>query len=248
MKRKIIPCLDIKDGRLVKGINFVGIKELGDPVERAIAYDKQGADELVLLDIASTSESKLVILDLVKKISKSVSAPLSVGGGIASLEYAKKVLEAGASKFSLSSALVKDRDLLAKCKDEFGSEKIIAAIDSKKRGDGTGWNVVISGGREDTGIDLVDWIKEVSTQGAGEILLTSMDADGRKEGYDIEMLRAVRKSTELPITASGGCGKLEDFGQVFKEGVADSALGASVFHYGTLTVKEVKVYLEGLML
>lgn len=237
--KRIIPCLDVKDGKVVKGINFVGLKEVGDPVELARQYYEQGADELVFLDITATNEERDTITELVSKVAAELFIPFTVGGGIRSLEDIRKILLAGADKVSLNSAAVKNPQLIKEGAEKFGSQCIVLAIDAKKRADG-GWNVYTAGGRNDTGIDLLDWVSEGLSLGAGEILLTSMDADGTKQGYDLEMLQAVQKIAHVPLIASGGCGSLEDFKEVFLNDAADAALAASLFHYGELTVGQVK--------
>lgn len=237
--KRIIPCLDVKDGKVVKGINFVGLKEVGDPVELARQYYEQGADELVFLDITATNEERDTITELVSKVAAEIFIPFTVGGGIRTLEDIRKILLAGADKVSLNSAAVKNPQLIKEGAEKFGSQCIVLAIDAKKRADG-GWNVYTAGGRYDTGIDLLDWVKEGLRLGAGEILLTSMDADGTKQGYDLEMLQAVQKIAHVPLIASGGCGSLEDFKEVFLNDAADAALAASLFHYGELTVGQVK--------
>lgn len=237
--KRIIPCLDVKDGKVVKGINFVGLKEVGDPVELARQYYEQGADELVFLDITATNEERDTITELVSKVAAEIFIPFTVGGGIRTLEDIRKILLAGADKVSLNSAAVKNPQLIKEGAEKFGSQCIVLAIDAKKRADG-GWNVYTAGGRYDTGIDLLDWVREGLSLGAGEILLTSMDADGTKQGYDLEMLHAVQKIAHVPLIASGGCGSLEDFKEVFLNDAADAALAASLFHYGELTVGQVK--------
>ena len=236
--KRIIPCLDVKEGKVVKGVNFVGLKEVGDPVELAQKYYEQGADELVFLDINASYENRDTMLDVVEKVSKVIFIPFTVGGGIRTIEDIKETLRAGADKVSLNSIIVKNPDLINEASKIYGSQCIVAAIDAKKHGDK--WNVYINGGRVDTGKDVIEWIKEVQKRGAGEILLTSMDADGTKDGYDIELLKAANSVCKVPLIASGGCGSLDDFVRVFKEDVADAALAASLFHYGTLSVKQVK--------
>ena len=240
--KRIIPCLDVKEGKVVKGVNFVGLKEVGDPVELAQKYYEQGADELVFLDINASYENRDTMLDVVEKVSKVIFIPFTVGGGIRTIEDIKETLRAGADKVSLNSIIVKNPDLINEASKIYGSQCIVAAIDAKKHGDK--WNVYINGGRVDTGKDVIEWIKEVQERGAGEILLTSMDADGTKDGYDIELLKAANSVCKVPLIASGGCGSLDDFVRVFKEDVADAALAASLFHYGTLNVKQVKETLK----
>lgn len=237
--KRIIPCLDVKDGKVVKGINFVGLKEVGDPVELARQYYEQGADELVFLDITATNEQRDTITELVSKVAAEIFIPFTVGGGIRTLEDIRRLLLAGADKVSLNSAAVKNPQLIKEGAEKFGSQCIVLAIDAKKRADG-GWNVYTAGGRQDTGLDLLDWVKEGLRLGAGEILLTSMDADGTKQGYDLDMLHAVQKIAHVPLIASGGCGCLDDFKDVFLTDAADAALAASLFHYGELSVAQVK--------
>lgn len=244
LTKRIIPCLDVKDGRVVKGINFVGLKELGDPVEYAKKYYQDGADELVFLDITATHEGRRTIKDLVQDVAREIYIPFTVGGGIRTIEDIRTILLAGADKVSLNSAAVRDPDLIRQGAEMFGNQCIVLAVDARKREDGSGWNVVINGGRIDTGKDVLDWVKEGVALGAGEILLTSMDADGTKAGFDIELCKAVRDVVNVPIIASGGCGSLEHFYEVFEKDAADAALAASLFHYDELTVKDVKSYLE----
>lgn len=242
LSKRIIPCLDVKDGRVVKGINFVGLKDVGDPVECAKMYNRQGADEIVFLDITATHEGRKTMADVVRKTAKEVFVPLTVGGGISSVEDFRTLLLAGADKISINSAAVKNPSLISEAADKFGSQCVVVAIDAK-RIDGS-FHVVVHGGRIDTGIDAIKWAKKAQELGAGEILLTSMDADGTKEGFDIELLNAVCNVVSIPVIASGGCGKLEHFSQVFLESKADAALAASLFHYNELTVGQVKTHLR----
>lgn len=244
LAKRIVPCLDVKNGKVVKGINFVGIKEVGDPVELAKSYYQQGADELVFLDITATHEGRGIMEDVVSRVAKEIFIPFTVGGGLKSLDDIKSILRAGADKISLNSAAVRDKSLIEKGAYYFGNQCIVLAVDAKMRQDKSGWNVVINGGRIDTGIDALKWIEEGTKLGAGEILLTSMDADGTKQGFDVKLTKAVSNLTNVPVIASGGCGKLEHFSEVFKEANADAALAASMFHYGEVTVKEVKKYLR----
>lgn len=244
IKRRIIPCLDVKDGKTVKGVNFVGLKEVGDPVELAKKYYAQSADELVFLDIAATHEHRDTMVHMVEKVAENIFMPFTVGGGIRTTEDIRKILRAGADKVSLNSAAVKNPGLLADAASQFGDQCVVLAVDGRLRPDGSGWNVVIHGGRIDTGIDALEWIEHGVSKGAGEILLTSMDADGTKKGFDIPFLKAVRQRVHVPLIASGGCGCLEHFAEVFEENVADAALAASLFHYGELTVGQVKEYLD----
>jgi cyclase len=242
--KRIIPCLDVKDGKVVKGINFVGLKEVGDPASLAKQYYEQGADELVFLDITATYEHRDTMVHIVEKVAEQVFMPFTVGGGIRTTDDIRSILRAGADKVSLNSAAVRNPQLLSDGARMFGNQCIVLAVDGRKRQNEDGWNVVINGGRIDTGIDAIEWIKDGVNRGAGEILLTSMDADGTKAGYDIPFLKAVRNAVHVPVIASGGCGSLAHFVQVFEEDAADAALAASLFHYGELTVKEVKEYLK----
>lgn len=244
LTKRIIPCLDVKNGKVVKGINFVGLKEVGDPVELAQKYYEQGADELVFLDITATHEGRDTMVQVVEQVSSSIYMPFTVGGGLKTIEDIKRVLRAGADKVSLNSAAVKNPELISQGAQIFGNQCIVLAIDAKARVDQSGWNVVIHGGRIDTGIDLLEWVQTGVSLGAGEILLTSMDTDGVKQGYDIKMLEAVRNITNVPVIASGGCGCLEHFAQMFENDVADAALAASLFHYDELSVQDVKAYLQ----
>ncbi|MFR2527243.1 MAG: imidazole glycerol phosphate synthase subunit HisF [Clostridium paraputrificum] len=242
--KRIIPCLDVKEGRVVKGVNFVGLKDVGNPVDLAEYYYKAGADELVFLDITATHEGRGIMRRVVEKVAEKIFIPFTVGGGLKNLEDIKEILRAGADKVSLNSAAVRDKQLIKKGAYYFGNQCIVLAVDAKKREDNTGWNVVINGGRIDTGIDALRWIEEGIRLGVGEILLTSMDADGTKKGFDIELTKSVSNITNVPVIASGGCGELEHFYEVFKDEVADAALAASLFHYGELSVEEVKKYLK----
>ena len=244
IKKRIIPCLDVKDGKVVKGINFVGLKEVGDPVELAKEYYRQDADELVFLDITATHEHRDTMVHIVEKTAANIFIPFTVGGGIRTADDIRRILRAGADKVSLNSAAVRDPQLLRIGAQMFGNQCIVLAVDGRRRKDGSGWNVVISGGRIDTGLDALEWIRDGVNAGAGEILLTSMDADGTKQGYDIEFLKAVKNIVNVPVIASGGCGSLEHFYEVFAEEAADAALAASLFHYGELTVQDVKDYLK----
>lgn len=244
LTKRIIPCLDVKDGKVVKGVNFVGLKEVGDPVDLAKQYYEQGADELVFLDITATHEGRDTMVHVVESVAENIFMPFTVGGGIRTTDDIRKMLRAGADKCSLNSAAVRRPDFISEGAEMFGSQCIVLAVDGRKRKDGSGWNVVINGGRIDTGIDALEWVKDGVKKGAGEILLTSMDADGTKQGYDISFCKAVRDSVVVPVIASGGCGTLEHFAEVFQKDAADAALAASLFHYGTLTVKQVKEYLK----
>ncbi|MCF0105220.1 MAG: imidazole glycerol phosphate synthase subunit HisF [Holdemanella sp.] len=242
--KRIIPCLDVKAGKVVKGINFVGLKEVGDPVDLAKEYYKQQADELVFLDITATHEERDTMVHVVEQVAAEIFIPFTVGGGIRTIEDIKRMLRAGADKVSLNSAAVRNPELIREGSMMFGNQCIVLAIDGRKREDGTGWNVYVRGGREDTGLDLIEWVKKGVSLGAGEILLTSMDADGTKKGFDIDMLKAVHEAVDVPVIASGGCGSLEHFAEVFEEDCAEAALAASLFHYGELTVDDVKDYLD----
>lgn len=243
LAKRIIPCLDVDRGQVVKGINFVGIKSVGDPVECADFYDGQGADEIVFLDITATSDGRATMADVVRRTAKKVFVPLTVGGGIRTLEDFKEILRAGADKVSVNSAAVRDKELISRAADRFGNQCVVVAIDAKRSADGT-FHVVVNGGRIDTGLDAVEWAAEAERLGCGEILLTSMDADGTKNGFDIELTDAVCKCVEIPVIASGGCGKLADFSEVFEKTGADAALAASLFHYKELTVGDVKAHLR----
>lgn len=239
LSKRIIPCLDVKNGRVVKGVHFVGLKDVGDPVECAKAYNEQGADEIVFLDITATNEDRDTIVDVVRETAKQVFVPLTVGGGIRSIDDFRTLLRAGADKISINSAAVRTPQLIRDAADKFGSQCVVVAIDAKRAEDGS-FHVVINGGRIDTGLDAVEWAQKVQELGAGEILLTSMDADGTKNGFDIPLLNAVCAVVHIPVIASGGCGKLEDFAEVFEQSGADAALAASLFHYREVTVSDVK--------
>lgn len=242
--KRIVPCLDVRAGKVVKGINFVGIKEVGDPVELGEYYYKQGADELVFLDITATHEGRGIMEKVVERVAEKIFIPFTVGGGLRNIDDIKRILRAGADKVSLNSAAVRNKELIKAGAYYFGNQCIVLAVDAKKRADNSGWNVFVNGGRIDTGIDALKWIEEATRLGAGEILLTSMDADGTKKGFDIELTRKVSELTNVPVIASGGCGALKDFENVFEDGMADAALAASLFHYGELSVREVKEYLR----
>ena len=242
LAKRIIPCLDVKEGKVVKGINFVGIKEVGDPVECAKAYNAAGADEIVFLDINATHEGRGTMIDVVRRTAEQIFVPLTVGGGIRTIEDFRALLLAGADKISVNSAAVRNPQLIADAAEIFGSQCVVVAIDGKKVDDK--YHVYLNGGRIDTGIDVVAWAKEAERLGAGEILLTSMDADGTKQGFDIGMLNAVCAAVRIPVVASGGCGSLEHFSEVFEKTNADAALAASLFHYKELTVGQVKEHLN----
>ena len=242
--KRIIPCLDVNNGRVVKGVNFVNLKDAGDPVEIAAAYDQAGADEVGFLDITASSDGRNTVVDLVRRVAEKVFIPFTVGGGIRTVDDFRAVLREGADKVSVNSAAIDRPELIHEAAEKFGSQCVVVAIDAKKRVNGEGWTIYKHGGRIDTGIDAVEWAKRVCDLGAGEILLTSMDCDGTKAGYDIELTRAVAEAVSVPVIASGGAGKLADFNEVFTKGKADAALAAGVFHYGRLTVGQVKAYLR----
>ncbi len=241
--KRIIPCLDLKDGRVVKGTKFVDIRDVRDPVEAAIEYAKQGADEIVLLDITSSAEARKTILKILDKVKQSVSIPVAVGGGIKSPADFEEIFAAGADKVSVNSAAVLNPQLIKEASDKFGSNRIVSAIDAAKATNGS-WNVYINGGQTDTGKDVVEWAKEVEALGAGEILLTSIDEDGEKNGYDLPLTKAVAEAVSIPVTASGGAGKMEDFLSAFTEGKASAALAASLFHFGEIEIPKLKAYLR----
>ena len=241
--KRIIPCLDVKDGRVVKGTNFVGLRDAGDPVELAARYDKERADELVFLDITASSDKRDTIVDVARGCASQVFIPFTIGGGIRTVEDMRKMLKAGADKTSLNTAAVKNPSVIREGAEKFGRQCVVRAVDARRSGDHR-WEVYVNGGRTPTGIDCLEWVKRATELGAGEILLTSMDADGTKSGYDIELTRAVSEAVDVPVIASGGAGKLEHFYDVLTEGKADAVLAASVFHYGTFTVREVKEYLK----
>ncbi|MDR0315152.1 MAG: imidazole glycerol phosphate synthase subunit HisF [Oscillospiraceae bacterium] len=240
--KRIIPCLDVKDGRVVKGVSFLNLRDAGDPVDCAIAYNEKGADELVLLDITATHEGRGTMIDVVSKVAKSIFIPFTVGGGIKSLDDFTDILRAGADKVSVNTAAVKNPDLIDNAAKKFGSQCVVCAIDAKKKG--TSWEVYLNGGRIPTGIDAVQWACEAYNRGAGEILLTSMDCDGQKQGYDTQLTKAVSDSVGIPVIASGGAGTMEDFYDAFAQGHADAVLAASLFHFNEIGIKELKKYLK----
>ena len=242
--KRIIPCLDVHNGRVVKGVNFVDLKDAGDPVEIAKAYDQAGADELVFLDITATSEERNTVVDLVQRVAECVFIPFTVGGGIRTVEDFRKLLREGADKISINSSAIQNPQLIHDAAEKFGSQCVVVAIDVKRRPDGSGWNVYRSGGRIDTGLDAVEWAKKAEALGAGEILLTSMDGDGTKAGYDLDVTRAIAEAVSIPVIASGGAGTLEHFKDAFTVGKADAALAASLFHYKELEIRQVKEYLR----
>lgn len=243
--KRIIPCLDVHNGRVVKGVNFVDLQDAGDPVEIAKAYDRAGADELVFLDITATSDARETVVDLVRKVAQCVFIPFTVGGGIRTVEDFRMLLREGADKISINSSAINTPELIRDAAQKFGSQCVVVAIDVKARPDGSGWNVYKNGGRIDTGLDAVSWAKQAERLGAGEILLTSMDGDGTKAGYDLEVTRTIAEAVAIPVIASGGAGKLEHFKDAFTKGKADAALAASLFHYKELEIREVKEYLRG---
>lgn len=243
--KRIIPCLDVNNGRVVKGVNFVDLKDAGDPVEIAKAYDKAGADELVFLDITASSDRRNTVVDMVRKVAETVFIPFTVGGGIRTVDDFRALLREGADKISINSSAIDTPNLISDAADKFGSQCVVVAIDAKKRADGNGWNIYKHGGRIDVGIDALEWAHKVEKLGAGEILLTSMDCDGTKAGYDLELTLAVAEAVNIPVIASGGAGNLEHFYDALTDGKADAALAASLFHYKELEIKEVKEYLRG---
>ena len=241
--KRIIPCLDVKDGRVVKGVNFVDLKDAGDPVEIAAAYDKAGADEVVFLDITASSDHRATVVDMVRKVAANVFIPFTVGGGIRSVEDFRVLLREGADKISINSSALNRPELISEAADKFGSQCVVVAIDAKKRADGSGWNVYKNGGRIDVGLDAVAWAKKAEALGAGEILLTSMDSDGTKSGYDIALTRSIAEAVSISVIASGGAGTKEHFYDALTEGKADAALAASLFHYKELEIMDLKAYL-----
>ncbi len=241
--KRIIPCLDVNDGRVVKGINFVNLRDAGDPVEVAAAYDKAGADEVVFLDITASSDHRATVVDMVRKVAEKVFIPFTVGGGIRTVEDFKVLLREGADKISINSSAINTPELIENAADKFGSQCVVVAIDARRREDGSGWNVYKNGGRIDTGLDAVEWAMKANRLGAGEILLTSMDCDGTKAGYDIELTRQIADNVSIPVIASGGAGTKEHFYEALTEGHADAALAASLFHYKELEIMDLKNYL-----
>jgi len=242
--KRIIPCLDVHNGRVVKGVNFVDLKDAGDPVEIAAAYDKAGADELVFLDITASSDARATVVDMVRRVAEKVFIPFTVGGGIRTIEDFKVILREGADKISVNSAAIDHPELISEAADKFGSQCVVVAIDAKRRDDRNGWNIYKHGGRLDAGIDAVEWAMKADKLGAGEILLTSMDCDGTKAGYDIELTKTISENVSVPVIASGGAGSLEHFYDALTKGRADAALAASLFHFKELEIKEVKEYLR----
>lgn len=243
LAKRIIPCLDVRDGRVVKGVNFLQLRDAGDPVEQALVYDREGADELVFLDITASPERRDIMVDVVRRVADVVFIPLTVGGGIRTVEDMRAILMAGADKISINSAAVRNPSIITEGARRFGSQCIVVAIDGKRRPDGSGWDVYIDGGRVRTELEAVAWAQQAERLGAGEILLTSMDTDGTQDGYDIPLTRAVADAVSIPVVASGGAGRLEHFHEVLTAGGADAALAASLFHYRALSIGQVKRYL-----
>jgi len=241
---RIIPCLDVNNGRVVKGVNFVNLTDAGDPVAIAEAYDAAGADELVFLDITASSDGRNTVVDMVRRVAEKVFIPFTVGGGIRTVDDFRAILREGADKVSVNSAAIKRPELIQEAAEVFGSQCVVVAIDAKRREPFDGWNIYLNGGRVDTGIDAIEWAKKAESLGAGEILLTSMDCDGTKNGYDIELTRQISEAVSIPVIASGGAGKLEHFKDAVTEGKADAVLAASLFHFKELEIKEVKEYLR----
>lgn len=242
--KRIIPCLDVKNGRVVKGINFVNLRDAGDPVAVGAAYDQAGADELVFLDITASSDARNIVIDMVRKVAETVFIPFTVGGGIRTVDDFKAILREGADKISVNSAAIDNPHLISEAADKFGSQCVVLAIDARRREDGSGWNIYKHGGRIDTGIDAVEWAMQADRLGAGEILLTSMDCDGTKAGYDVELTRIISENVSVPVIASGGAGSKEHFYDALTEGKADAALAASLFHYKELEIMDLKQYLS----
>lgn len=244
LTKRIIPCLDVNNGRVVKGINFVNLRDAGDPVEIAAAYDKAGADEVVFLDITASSDARKTVVDMVRRVAENVFIPFTVGGGIRTVDDFRELLREGADKISINSSAINNPQLISDAADKFGRQCVVVAIDAKRRADGSGWNIYKNGGRIDVGIDAVEWAMKADKMGAGEILLTSMDCDGTKAGYDIELTRMIAENVSIPVIASGGAGTKEHFYDALTEGKADAALAASLFHYKELEIKDLKQYLK----
>lgn len=242
--KRIIPCLDVHNGRVVKGVNFVNLKDAGDPVEIGAAYDKAGADELVFLDITASSDARAIKTELVRKVAERVFIPFTVGGGIRTVEDFRDILREGADKVAVNTAAILNPELISRAADKFGSQCVVVAIDAKRRPDGSGWNIYKNGGRVDMGIDALEWAEKAYKLGAGELLVTSMDKDGTKDGYDIELTKKISELVKIPVIASGGAGNLEHFKDALTVGGADAALAASLFHYKELEINEVKQYLR----
>ncbi len=245
LTKRIIPCLDVKNGRVVKGVSFVELRDAGDPVEAAVAYDAQGADELVFLDITASHEERKTIIDIVERTAANIFMPLTIGGGINTIDDIRALLHAGADKVSINTAAVNNPDFIREASERFGSQCIVVAIDAKKKKDGAGWEVFTHGGRTETGLDVIEWARRVTKLGAGELLLTSMDEDGQKNGYDLALTRAVSEAVSVPVIASGGAGNLTHLRDALIEGKADAVLAASIFHFKEHTIKEAKEYLTG---
>ena len=243
--KRIIPCLDVHEGRVVKGVNFVNLRDAGDPVEIAAAYDKAGADEVVFLDITASSDARNTVVDMVRRVAEKVFIPFTVGGGIRTVDDFRAILREGADKVSVNSSAIMRPDLISEAADKFGSQCVVVAIDAKRREDGSGWNIFKNGGRIDMKMDAVEWAMRVEKLGAGEILLTSMDCDGTKAGYDLELTRIISENVNIPVIASGGAGTKEHFYDAFEEGRADAALAASLFHFKELEIMDLKRYLSG---
>lgn len=243
--KRIIPCLDVNNGRVVKGVNFVNLKDAGDPVEIAAAYDKAGADELVFLDITASSDRRSTVVDMVRRVAETVFIPFTVGGGIRTVEDFRMLLREGADKISINSSAIDNPRLISEAAEKFGRQCVVVAIDAKRRADGSGWNVYKHGGRLDVGMDAVEWAVKADALGAGEILLTSMDCDGTKAGYDIELTAQIAENVSVPVIASGGAGKKEHFYDALTDGKADAVLAASLFHYKELEIRDLKEYLAG---
>lgn len=242
--KRIIPCLDVHNGRVVKGVNFVDLKDAGDPVQIAEAYDQAGADEIVFLDITASSDARKTVIDMVRKVAEKVFIPFTVGGGIRTVEDFKEILREGADKISINSSAIQNPNLISEAADKFGSQCVVVAIDARRREDGSGWNIYKNGGRVDVGIDAVEWAMKADKLGAGEILLTSMDCDGMKMGYDLELIRLIAENVSIPVIASGGAGSEEHFLEALTTGRADAALAASLFHYKELEIQKLKNYLK----
>ncbi|MCI9462486.1 MAG: imidazole glycerol phosphate synthase subunit HisF [Lachnospiraceae bacterium] len=242
--KRIIPCLDVKDGRVVKGVNFINFKDAGDPAEVGAAYDRSGADELVFLDITASSDARETAVEMVRRVAERVFIPFTVGGGIRTVEDFKAILREGADKVSVNSAAIMNPNLIADAADKFGSQCVVVAIDAKRRPDGSGWNIYKNGGRIDMGIDAVEWAMKANALGAGEILLTSMDGDGTKEGYDLELTKIIAQNVSVPVIASGGAGTMEHFYEAFTQGMADAALAASLFHFKEMEIRDLKKFLK----
>jgi len=245
LAKRIIPCLDVDNGRVVKGIRFVSLTDAGDPVEQAKRYDAEGADELTFLDITASSDKRDIVTELVRRVADEVFIPFTVGGGLRSVEDIRAILRAGADKTSLNTAAIENPQLISDCAETFGSQCIVVAIDARRRTEGTGWEVFTHGGRRAVGLDALEWATRAETLGAGEILLTSMDCDGTRNGYDIELTRAVSNAVRIPVIASGGAGNVEHFYDAFVDGGASAVLAASLFHFGELTISDVKTFLRG---